>query len=134
MTNGTFRQGAKTITTTSSPSTDPTLAYPPIILTDVEPSMNIYSQETFGPGLVVVRAKNEEDAIRIANGEYGLSSSVWTNDYKQALRVAKRIEASAVSWRMRTHPPRARAVAVCDQLIATKPPTRSGPYQLCHRS
>jgi acyl-CoA reductase-like NAD-dependent aldehyde dehydrogenase len=59
--------------------------------------MDIYAQETFGPGLVVVRVKNEEEAIKLANGEFGLTSSVWTEDYKQALSVAKRIEASAVS-------------------------------------
>lgn len=58
--------------------------------------MDIYATETFGPAMIVVKAKDEADAIRLANNEYGLTSAVWTNDYKQALRVAKQLETSAV--------------------------------------
>lgn len=47
---------------------------------------------------MIIRAKNTEDAVRIANdNEAGLSASVWTRDYKEALDVARSIESGAVS-------------------------------------
>jgi acyl-CoA reductase-like NAD-dependent aldehyde dehydrogenase len=46
---------------------------------------------------VIIRAKDTEDAVRIANdNEAGLSASVWTRDYKEALDVARSIESGAV--------------------------------------
>ena len=67
--------------------------------------------ETFGPAFVIIRAKDTDDAVDIANdNEAGLSASVWTRDYKEALDVAKRIESGAVgtlgrlSW-AKTHSP-----------------------------
>ncbi|KAJ9122167.1 hypothetical protein QFC24_004395 [Naganishia onofrii] len=72
-------------------------AYLPVILDNVKPDQDIYYQETFGPGFVIIRAKDTEDAVRIANdNEAGLSASVWTRDYKEALDVARSIESGAV--------------------------------------
>ena len=48
---------------------------------------------------MIIRAKDVDHAVQIANdNEAGLSASVWTRDYKEALEVAKRIESGAVSW------------------------------------
>src|SRR5207244_20152 len=61
------------------------------VLDRVTPDMRIYGEESFGPVTTVVRAKDEEDAIRIANDtEYGLSAAVFSKDIARALTVAKR--------------------------------------------
>ena len=62
-------------------------------LDKVTPAMRIYGEESFGPITTVVRAKDEEDAIRIANDtEYGLSAAVFTKDVARGLKVAARIQ------------------------------------------
>jgi len=59
----------------------------------VTPDMRIYGEESFGPVTTVVRAKDEEDAIRIANDtEYGLSAAIFTKDIARGIQVAKRIQ------------------------------------------
>ncbi|MCQ3944148.1 MAG: salicylaldehyde dehydrogenase, partial [Alphaproteobacteria bacterium] len=59
----------------------------------VTPAMRIYTEESFGPVKPVVRVKNIEEAIRVANDtEYGLSASVFGRDVVRALAVAKRIQ------------------------------------------
>ena len=71
--------------------------YPPTVLTAVQPGMPAFDEETFGPVAAVVRAKDEADAIRIANGSrYGLGASVWTADRARGERVARAIEAGSV--------------------------------------
>ena len=62
------------------------------VLDFVTPQMRIYREESFGPVAPVIRVKNVEDAIRIANDtEYGLSAAVSGRDINRALSVAKRI-------------------------------------------
>ncbi len=64
------------------------------ILDRVTPDMAVYSEETFGPVVTVVRVKGVEEAIRVANDtEYGLSSAVFGRDTTRALMVAGRIQA-----------------------------------------
>jgi succinate-semialdehyde dehydrogenase/glutarate-semialdehyde dehydrogenase len=71
--------------------------YPPTVLTAVQPGMPGFDEETFGPVAAVVRAKDEADAIRIANAsQYGLGASVWTADRARGERVARAIEAGSV--------------------------------------
>ena len=54
-------------------------------------------EETFGPAAAVVRAKDETDAIRLANDSvYGFGASLWTRDRARAERLAARIEAGDV--------------------------------------
>ncbi|WP_439573523.1 aldehyde dehydrogenase [Phreatobacter sp.] len=66
---------------------------PATILDKVTPAMRIYGEESFGPVVTIVRVKDEEEAIRIANDtEYGLSAAVFSRDIPRALRVARRIE------------------------------------------
>ncbi len=63
------------------------------VLDGVTPAMRIYGEESFGPMVIVLRAKDTEDAIRIANDtEYGLAAAVFGRDVARALEVAKRIE------------------------------------------
>ena len=70
---------------------------PATIVDFVTPTMQIYDEETFGPITTVVRAKDTEDAVRIANDTaYGLSSGVFGRDVTRALEVAMRIQAGSV--------------------------------------
>lgn len=55
--------------------------YPPSILTGVKPGMPAYDEELFGPVAAVIRAKDADDALRIANDtKFGLGASVWTSN------------------------------------------------------
>jgi acyl-CoA reductase-like NAD-dependent aldehyde dehydrogenase len=73
------------------------LFYPPTLLTDIRPDMDIYREETFGPVLPVIRVRDEEEAVRLANAsEFGLVGSVWTQDIDKGLRIASRLESGQV--------------------------------------
>ncbi len=66
---------------------------PACVLAGVTPQMRIYAEESFGPVVSVVRARDTEDAIRVANDtEYGLTASVFTNNIAEALTVSARIQ------------------------------------------
>lgn len=63
------------------------------LVDNVTPEMRLYREESFGPMVAMIRARNEEDAIRLANDtEYGLSAAVFSRDIARAMHVAKRIE------------------------------------------
>jgi len=63
------------------------------IVDHVGPHMSIYTEESFGPSVSVVRVKDDEEAIRVANDtEYGLSAAVFSMNINRAIAVAKRIE------------------------------------------
>jgi benzaldehyde dehydrogenase (NAD) len=66
---------------------------PAHVVDHVVRGMRLYSEESFGPVVAIMRAKNEEDAIRLANDtEYGLSAAVFTRDVARGLKVARRIQ------------------------------------------
>jgi acyl-CoA reductase-like NAD-dependent aldehyde dehydrogenase len=73
------------------------LYYEPTVLTDVNHDMLIMQEETFGPILPIMRVRDEEEALRLANDtDYGLSATVWTKDVYKGAEIAKRIESGGV--------------------------------------
>ena len=71
--------------------------YPPTVLDHVKPGMVAFTEETFGPVAAIVRAKDAEDAIALANdSEYGLGCALWSGDVARARDLARRIDAGAV--------------------------------------
>jgi acyl-CoA reductase-like NAD-dependent aldehyde dehydrogenase len=65
---------------------------PATVVDGVTSRMNIYRDESFGPVVGVIHAKDEADAIRLANDSaYGLSAAVFTRDAARGLRVARQI-------------------------------------------
>lgn len=70
----------------------------PTVIADVDHEMAVMREETFGPILPVMAFDDEADAVRLANdGEYGLSGAVFAADIETAARIARQIEAGALS-------------------------------------
>ena len=73
------------------------LFYEPTVLVDVTHDMAIMREETFGPILPIVRVRDENEALRLANDcIYGLAANVWTRNDEKAVRLAKQLETGAV--------------------------------------
>jgi acyl-CoA reductase-like NAD-dependent aldehyde dehydrogenase len=71
--------------------------YEPTILADVDHTMTVMREETFGPVLPVMTFKTEDEAVRLANDSvFGLTASVWTKNVRRGKRIAERIEAGTV--------------------------------------
>lgn len=71
--------------------------YPPTVIDHVKPDMAAFREETFGPVAAVIRVKDADEAIRLANDtEFGLGASLWTRDVAKAREFARDIEAGAV--------------------------------------
>lgn len=69
----------------------------PTVLVDVDHSMALMREESFGPFMPIMKVRDEEEAIRLANdSEYGLSASVWSRDLERARRVAQRLDVGSV--------------------------------------
>ena len=72
--------------------------FPVTLLADVEPGMVVSCQETFGPIAAVIKAKDANHALEIANDtEYGLGGSVWTGDIEKGKLIASKIVTGQVS-------------------------------------
>jgi acyl-CoA reductase-like NAD-dependent aldehyde dehydrogenase len=68
--------------------------FEPTILADVTPEMDIAREELFGPVMLLMRVRDDDEAVRVANGvAYGLSSSVFSKDRPRARGIASRLEA-----------------------------------------
>jgi succinate-semialdehyde dehydrogenase/glutarate-semialdehyde dehydrogenase len=64
--------------------------YPPTVLSNVKKGMPAYNEELFGPVAALIKAKDENEAIEIANDTiFGLGAAVFTNDVKRGERIAK---------------------------------------------
>lgn len=72
--------------------------YPPTVLVDVDGSMAVVREESFGPLLPVIAVDDEGEAVRLANASpFGLFASVWTRDRERGVRVARMLRAGGVS-------------------------------------
>ncbi len=89
-------KGAKILTGGKIPDM-PGSYYPPTVLVNVAPGMPAYEEEFFGPVAIVIKVKDETDAIRVANdSRFGLGGAVWSQDVERAQQVAHQIESGAV--------------------------------------
>jgi succinate-semialdehyde dehydrogenase/glutarate-semialdehyde dehydrogenase len=71
--------------------------FEPTVLANVRPGMPAYDEETFGPVAAVIRVKDADEAVRVANDtQYGLGSNLWTRDVDRGKKLAERIEAGLV--------------------------------------
>ncbi|MER3395202.1 MAG: aldehyde dehydrogenase [Acidimicrobiia bacterium] len=71
--------------------------YEPTVLVDVDHRMQIMREETFGPVLPIMKVRNRDEAVRLANeSRYGLAASVWTKDTKEAERLVEEVQAGGV--------------------------------------
>ena len=90
-------QGAKVLTGGRRNPSLPGLFYEPTVLVDVSHDMTAMRDETSGPTIPIMRVRDEEEAIRLANDSpYGLGASVWTKDATRGRALARRIESGAV--------------------------------------
>ncbi|MGD2069756.1 MAG: aldehyde dehydrogenase family protein [Gemmatimonadota bacterium] len=72
--------------------------YRPTVLVDVDRTMKVLWEETFGPVLPVMAVEEDDDAVRLVNSSpYGLFASVWTEDRERGERLGERLRAGGVS-------------------------------------
>jgi acyl-CoA reductase-like NAD-dependent aldehyde dehydrogenase len=93
-------EGARCVLGGDTPK-DPALArgwfISPTIFVDVKNSMRIAREEVFGPVLSVIKFRDEEEAVEIANDSvYGLAAGVWTENIGRALRIERRLQVGTV--------------------------------------
>lgn len=80
-----------------TPLDGPGFYYPPTVLDRVRPGMTAFREETFGPVAAIIRAKDADEAVAMANDtEYGLGAALWTGDAARGRKLAREIEAGAV--------------------------------------
>lgn len=71
--------------------------YEPTIVSDVEPGMTMFDEETFGPAAAVARARDADHAIDLCNAsDFGLGGNLWTADIDRAKSLAARMETGNV--------------------------------------
>ena len=71
--------------------------YNPMVLVDVDHSMLLMQEETFGPVMPIMKVKDEAEAIELANDNaFGLGASVWSQNTTHAKRVADKVQAASV--------------------------------------
>ena len=92
----TLARGARLVTGGKA-GAGPGFFYEPTVVADVIAGMRMFDEEVFGPAAAVVRARDRDDAVALANqSAYGLGSSLWTRDVAAAEVFAAKIEAGAV--------------------------------------
>ncbi|HLJ32586.1 MAG TPA: NAD-dependent succinate-semialdehyde dehydrogenase [Ktedonobacteraceae bacterium] len=71
--------------------------YAPTILTNVNPDMPVFNEETFGPVAAVIRARDADHAVELANdSDFGLGGNLWTGNIERGRALARRIESGGV--------------------------------------
>jgi succinate-semialdehyde dehydrogenase/glutarate-semialdehyde dehydrogenase len=74
----------------------PGLFFEPTVLVDVDHDMTVMREETFGPVLPIMRVRDEEEALHLANDtRYGLNANVWTRDKRRGVELAKQIQSGS---------------------------------------
>jgi acyl-CoA reductase-like NAD-dependent aldehyde dehydrogenase len=88
-----LQQGAKLVVGGERDDTN----FQPTLIDFVDSNNIAFQEETFGPLATIIRAKDENDAVAIANNHrYGLASSIWTEDRVNAHQLARKLEAGNV--------------------------------------
>jgi succinate-semialdehyde dehydrogenase/glutarate-semialdehyde dehydrogenase len=88
-----LQQGAKLVVGGEQDGTN----FQPTLIDFVDSNNIAFQEETFGPLATIIRAKDENDAVAIANNHrYGLASAIWTEDRVNAYRLARKLEAGNV--------------------------------------
>ena len=101
-----LQKGAKIVAQSRGLDEENSLTYPATVLIDVDHSMRIMKDETFGPVLCLMSFNSVEEAIFLANdSNLGLTSSVWSKNVKEARKIATKIEAgvTCVNDHLYTH-------------------------------
>jgi acyl-CoA reductase-like NAD-dependent aldehyde dehydrogenase len=92
--DGAVAQGARLVAGGKRTLTDKGDYFEPTILADVTPEMDIAQEEVFGPVMLLIRVRDDANAVEVANGvSYGLSSSVFSKDRSRARKIASELEA-----------------------------------------
>ncbi len=98
------KKGATVVTGGKMPEGLKGAYYQPTILTNIKKNMRVWNEEVFGPVLIIVPFKSEEEAVELANDTpYGLGSLVFTKNKERALRVASKIESGTVEINLANH-------------------------------
>ena len=96
--NGAVAQGARVVTGGKRTLSDKGDYFEPTILADVTSDMDIAQEEVFGPVMLLIRVRDDVDAVKVANGvSYGLSSSVFSKSHTRARKIARELEAGMSS-------------------------------------
>lgn len=91
-------RGAKILTGGRRNPDEKGLYFEATIMTDVREDFDVMQLETFGPILPIVKVANVEEAIQKANhSNYGLHGSVWTQDIKKGISIAKQVETGSMA-------------------------------------
>ncbi|HWT96125.1 MAG TPA: aldehyde dehydrogenase family protein [Terriglobales bacterium] len=93
------KQGAKALVDAKSFAADkpgtPYLA--PQVLVDVNHSMSVMSDESFGPVIGIMKVKSDDEAVKLMNdSKFGLTAALWTQDEQAALKIGNQIETGTV--------------------------------------
>jgi acyl-CoA reductase-like NAD-dependent aldehyde dehydrogenase len=92
------REKGATILTGGKLADRPGRFYEPTIITDVDHSMKVMTEETFGPVLPIMKIRDAEEGVRLANdSRYGLNSSVFTKDIARGREIADRLTAGSTT-------------------------------------
>lgn len=93
----TLQAGARCVIGGQIPS-GPGYLYPPTLLEGVRPDMPAFEEEVFGPVAVLVGARDEQEALRLANASrYGLGAGIFSRDEQRALKLAASLEAGNIA-------------------------------------